>query len=460
MEVAFKEETDDDDSLAPPAPNSDDIAFKTETDDEEDSSDLDSLALKTQGDAAVSRRDWVAARTSYQEALGCIENAMDDDESPSLAAKIHANLALVLLKQKIYDESLAHGRWATTAAPTWGKAYARRGAAEEANGMLLDAALSYKMAVSTEHSFSEGAAMLRKLEQTRRYCKLQAIREFQQQDCYAHYLEKEANSTKNALAAMDAEQKKLLRDIRAGRVLPKGSSEELLAKQDLILYLAALDAAFHKSFDYKVVQAENRSGHHYIGPGMHQYLHHHSCALALESPANQLVQPGNVDVYNILLNAREKGHSGYEHGWESCYKQMSLILLYPNRDFEDAEKNPITGLRMWGPTLAFKVYQDLDLRLEAEFLVSLNYFILVRAETDMFKWGWKADVPAKNDPALRWDVDRQALIRAEGIDVKWITGFKLVSEQMMNFCDDEITWIREMFIEFNPDLFPGMEKID
>ena len=106
-------------------------------------------------------------------------------------------------------------------APNWGKAYARLGAAQQAIGLLLDAAESYRAALAAEESFDGCRNAYKKLKQSKRFCKLELIRQasneaeeqsLQVWNRVGHVIEvpDEANDPFNAVAAVNDQQKESL----------------------------------------------------------------------------------------------------------------------------------------------------------------------------------------------------------------------------------------------------------
>lgn len=75
-------------------------------------------------------------------------------EKCELAAKICANLSFVSLNLGRLEEAVEHGKAAVSTAPSWGKACARLGAAQQSNGFLLDAAAPYKSALTAKDKFT------------------------------------------------------------------------------------------------------------------------------------------------------------------------------------------------------------------------------------------------------------------------------------------------------------------
>lgn len=431
--------------------------YEADTDDDEvmKSSEVDEelLALKAKGDAdaEVARGEWASARSLYLKALNLVENSMeiecvtspDMNAAPSLAARIHANLAMVFLKENDFEDAVKHANLAVEAAPAWGKAYARLGAAQEANGMILDAAQSLRLAVTAKDAFSGAQVMLKKLEKTKYYRKLSLIREFQQQDCYAAYLENEGRRNDNALAVMNEQQKELLRNIRAGRVLPNGTNPELVKQQDHILYLATLDASFNKVMEYKV-ETKDGTHHPFVCQGMHAWLHYNTTKNRdEEEKAYGGSRPFNI--YDVLLNGKDAEH---EYGWKRFAHEVSIILLVPNREFEERGKIDLPGLDdvdPWGATLMYKryaevgEYKELEMKETYYALVSLNYFILVRAQTDVFNW---------DNTVLTWSVKKQELVSKSENFKKLYAVYRLISQFMRFWNDDVIP--RDSF-EHKPD---------
>ena len=164
-------------------------------------------SLKSEADAAVARGEWSQARALYEEAVSALENDMEADERNHLQlAKLHANLSMVCLKQQDSGGAEEHAAIATAAAPSWGKALARLGAAQQAKGALLDAADSYQRAMGAEESFRGCKSEYSKLTRSRRYQKLSLLRKFKEEapnGNYDAYLEREAANPHNAVAAMN-----------------------------------------------------------------------------------------------------------------------------------------------------------------------------------------------------------------------------------------------------------------
>jgi hypothetical protein len=138
---------------------------------------FDVVSLKHQADNAVARKDWTSAVSLYLRALRANEHNEEDageleKESPDLVAKITANLSFVMLNLTNFDQAIKYGKSAVSRAPSWGKAYARLGAAQQSNGHLLDAADSYNSALTAEDKFTGCRKVHSELIKSKRYCKM------------------------------------------------------------------------------------------------------------------------------------------------------------------------------------------------------------------------------------------------------------------------------------------------
>ena len=394
-------------------------------------------SLKSEADAAVAREEWSQARSLYKEAVSALENATstcmedDDDERHLQLAKLHANLSMVCLKQRDSAGAEEHAAISAAAAPSWGKAFARLGAAQQARGALLDAADSYQKAMGAEEAFMGCRSEHSKLTRSRRYRKLSLIRKFQKEaPNYDSYLEKEAANPHNAVAAMNEEQRGVLDMLRSGRVLPDGSDPKKVKEQDLILYLAAVDAGLHVMSNFP-----EYDGHPFTCPGMRLWLLSHGRDNDFEEIG---AGSESFDVYRDLLDfGSADGAGAYsekEKYWNVHSTLMCMIMFNTNRDFEDRKLAIDLGDDPWGSTITFKAYQkvgewgDLECILDANFLVSLNYFVLARAQQPPhLRW----DFTNSPRPGIYWDISQQQLKKNN--DSKSILNMVHLSEELTRF---------------------------
>jgi hypothetical protein len=413
----------------------------------------------------------------------------DEAESKKImvpeVAKIHANLSFLSLHLGQLE----------------GKAYTRLGAAQEASGFLLDAAESYEKAAQS--SIADPFAGCEKshttLTRSRRYRKLALIRDAQQHERYAAYLEYEyeyassTNNEYNAIAVMTERQKEILRMIRKGRVCPEeqhaaaaadGSTEEgeettdtrtvPTKEQDLILYLTALDAAILVTTDD--VTAHETKQHPYTCPGMRAWLIHHAKDPSVKpnDPDDGSSIPREFNIYQTLLDVgNEETNRTYEKYWHTNNPlrqgqgqaaggmARQTVMLSPNRDFEDSELVGRFDSDPWGPTVTYNMYDGDDhdhddddddaqppQTINGKFLVGLNCFLLVQSETDALPWGYEPPYCAYS-----WSIDEQRLVESENSDDrrKLRDCSKLLSEHFQLWGHDAVP-AREMFSHQNPEM--------
>ena len=394
-------------------------------------------SLKSEADAAVARGEWSKAQALYEEAVSALENAMGDDELGERhlqVAKLNANLSMVCLKQHNSGGAEEHAAIATATAPSWGKAFARLGAAQQAKGALLDAADSYEKAMGAEESFMGCKSEHSKLTRSRRYCKLSLIRKFKEgAPNYDSYLEKEAANPYNAVAAMNEEQRGILEMLRSGRVLPDGSNPEKVKEQDLILYLAAVDAGLHVMSNFP-----EYDDHPFTCPGMRLWLLSHGRDNNFRGIGTG---SESFDVYKDLLDfgSTDGAYSEKEKFWNVHNTLSCMILFNTNRDFEDHNLErmadfgfPAGDRDSWGPTITFKAYQkvgefgDLECIQNSNFLVTLNYFVLARAQQPPYlRWDFT------KRPGIYWDISQQQLKKSD--DSKSILMMVGISEELTRF---------------------------
>mmetsp|Transcript_25784 Transcript_25784/g.56550 ORF Transcript_25784/g.56550 Transcript_25784/m.56550 type:complete len:333 (-) Transcript_25784:220-1218(-) len=324
------------------------------------------------------------------------------------------------------------------------------GAAQQSNGHLLDAADSYKKALTAEDRFTGCRKAYNELITSRRYCKLALIREAQQnEEGYAKYLEYEATNENNAIASMNDNQKGILAMIRSGRVFPKGIGAKEVKEQDLILYLTALDAGILIQSNFTVSNGK----HAYTCAGTRSLLICQAKDGTLKCKNGDPLR--NVDIYKQLLDVDSEDGT-YEVFWQhvpGC--SAETILLCRNQDFEDREQIVPPGLDIqdpMGPTVAYNQYQtpsdvmcDPYMKFNAVFLISLNFFFLVKAETDALKWGFEPN-------AFGWDIAKQRFTRID--DGRKLAIFygtsQLLTEHFQFWCYNDFP--QESFVQYNPHI--------
>lgn len=353
---------------------------------------------------------------------------------PSFTQKfMHANMSLALLKLHQLDKSVNHGERAVALAPTWGKAYARLGEAQRASGFLLEAADSFRLALSVADSFNGCKRVYENLLRSNRYRKLDLIRRASAEgplqiknrvgETIAY--PGEENNAFNAVSAMNEQQKHVLRMIRMGRVLPEGEASERVKEQDLILYLAALDASI-------LLHVPENDRDVMLCPGTRTWL--------IESARREMdgdVNAVTFDIYRKLLDLTDDSPET-----QKCWKHEERFDqdFSPNRECDNSE--------YWGPSVTIMVQKFFEddrpslMLVEATFLIGLNHFFLVRAGIQ----NSLLDLRSEGIGAFEWDRSQQRLLK------KYPQSFRYAAEKVgsyfANFCPQtghlrDVLWYKD-----------------
>lgn len=367
---------------------------------------------------AVQRKDWRAAYDLYQQAL--VENEKNETD-PLDPAKNYGNLSFVLLKLERYDEAIQHALRSTQLAPTWGKAHARLGAALEASGCLLEAQRRYQQAKSLgctdcerEHDKLKQNPRFRKLHMIHRATETERVIE----NRVGTRIQLPANDP--AIEAMNEEQLEILRMIeQEGRVLPESTTpEETLRVQDLILYLAAVDASItlrHVPVDTLMGRPNEEwdvrpRGNPTLCPGTRQWIlgnSNRNFSRNAEPDHREHNASLRFNMYNILFHS-DQAEVLYEKTWVGMGHDEEVSETYGTYTIKFQPNQDVGS----GPTATIKRQQFLkntsgDWQYDGGptrgvFLMGLRQWIMIQCRTDV--------LPERCLAAFQWDSTKQKLV--------------------------------------------------
>lgn len=389
-------------------------------------------STKKVADDAARRKGWSAARSLHAKAL--TETGANSSE-PLTCAKIHSNLSWASLELSDFDEATQHARDSAHLAPSWGKAHARLGAALEASGRLLEADAAYRMAMTM--GFTDCYYAHEKLKQNPRFRKLALIqeassKEFTIENRVGDHIKLPPPNSDLAVLAMSEEQRVILHMIEhEGRVLPESlTSEDKLKQQDMILYLAAVDASIvlkhalvglfsgkpRDKWDYRP------RGHPLLCPGTRQWILQSSIRDFKNKPQNderKLNEGSNFDVYHVLFHMDESVNM-YEKSWvdldleSQCGAYTIKFCPIGDCDFVGLQCGPtvtVEGREFFKDLQSGKWEQRYE-PFKGTFLMGLRHWIMVRCRTDVIPLQG-AGLRTNGDPyagSFEWDTSKQKLV--------------------------------------------------